>query len=323
MKFHSENPTLAKKTSLLLIAFFLCVLVVYFRWQYKPNSKMPIGQRFSQVAIDGLPNCIRVCQGVYSGGQPEPEVGFESLSNLGIKTIISVDGALPDVESAAKLGLKYVHLPHGYDGINREQAVLLSKAIGDLDGPYYVHCHHGKHRSPAAAAVACIGRGIFNSNQGLQLLSDAGTSTEYRGLYQSVAGAVKFESTELDKLEAKFPERVPGGPLVESMVEIEKHFKAINLIAENQWDRSPTHPDLDAAHEALLMFEQFAELVRSETEAQREYRKILNHSKNQALRLHELLSKSKATGSFDDSMAKRLIHDIKSDCRICHRKFRD
>ena len=284
---------------------------------------MPIGHQFSQIAMKGLPNCILVCQGIYSGGQPVSEVGFESLSKLGIKTIISVDGALPDVESAAKLGLRYVHLPHGYDGIDRDQAALLSKAIGELDGPFYVHCHHGKHRSPAAAAVACIGRGIFDSNQGLQLLNVAGTSTDYRGLYQSVAGAVKFESAELDRVEAEFPERVPGGPLVESMVEIEKHFKALNVLAENEWDLAPNQPDLDAAHEALLMFEQFAELVRSETEGQREYIAILNHSKNQALRLHELLTKSEATGSFDDSMAKRLLHDIKSDCRICHRKFRD
>ena len=297
--------------------------MLHFRWQYKPISNIPAGHRFKQVAIEGLPNCIRVCQEIYSGGQPESEVGFESLSKLGIKTIISVDGALPDVESAAKLGLKYVHLPHGYDGIDREQAVLLSKAIGELDGPFYVHCHHGKHRSPAATAVACIGQGIFSSNQGLQLLSAAGTSTDYTGLYQSVAGAVKFDSTELDSVAAEFPERVPGGPLVESMVEIEKHFKAIYVFAENEWNHAPTHPDLDAAHEALLMFEQFAELVRSETEGQRDYIAILNHSKNQALRLHKLLSKTEATGSFDDSMAKRLIHDIQSDCRICHRKFRD
>src|SRR5258706_10041968 len=67
-----------------------------------------------------LPNALQVHPQVISGGQPEGEAGFVELKGLGIKTIISVDGAKPDVEMAKKYGLRYVHLPHGYDGIPEE-----------------------------------------------------------------------------------------------------------------------------------------------------------------------------------------------------------
>lgn len=40
---------------------------------------------------------------------------------------------------------------------------------------------------------------------------------------------------------------VPGSPLVESMVEIEKHFDTIIRFAENGWAPLPAHLDLDAA----------------------------------------------------------------------------
>ena len=101
-----------------------------------------------------LPNALQVHLQVISGGQPEGEAGFAELKGLGIKTIISVDGAKPDLELAKKFGLRYVHLPHGYDGIPEERVEELAKAVRDLPGPIYIHCHHGKHRSPAAASAA-------------------------------------------------------------------------------------------------------------------------------------------------------------------------
>src|SRR5262245_46397548 len=64
-----------------------------------------------------LPNAFRLHTKVISGGQPDGELAFAKLKELGVKTIISVDGARPEVELAKKYGLRYVHLPHGYDGV--------------------------------------------------------------------------------------------------------------------------------------------------------------------------------------------------------------
>ena len=109
-----------------------------------------------KLGSEHLPNSYRVTEKMISGGQPDGEAGFRELRDLGVKTIVSVDGAKPDVELAKKYGLRYVHLPHGYDGISDVRLKELAKAVRDLPGTIYIHCHHGKHRSPAAAAAACV-----------------------------------------------------------------------------------------------------------------------------------------------------------------------
>src|SRR5438094_677830 len=96
---------------------------------------------------DGSPGENRppTCGGCSS---PDGDEGFHSLQQLGIKTIVSVDGARPEVDLARKYGLRYVHLPIGYDAVPREQALRIARAIRDLPGPVYIHCHHGRHRGP-------------------------------------------------------------------------------------------------------------------------------------------------------------------------------
>ncbi|MGE0610114.1 MAG: hypothetical protein AB7O62_23685, partial [Pirellulales bacterium] len=74
-----------------------------------------------RLPVEHLPNAIRLHPKVVSGGQPEGEAAFAELRDLGIKTVISVDGARPAVPLAKKYGLRYVHLPHGYDGVPEQR----------------------------------------------------------------------------------------------------------------------------------------------------------------------------------------------------------
>jgi protein tyrosine phosphatase (PTP) superfamily phosphohydrolase (DUF442 family) len=99
--------------------------------------------------LPGLHNVHRLSDKLISGSSPDGAVGFQSLKQLGVRTIISVDGAKPDVEAAKQAGLRYVHLPIGYGGVSEEQGLRLARAVHDLPGPIYLHCHHGKHRGPA------------------------------------------------------------------------------------------------------------------------------------------------------------------------------
>src|SRR5262249_44958593 len=88
-----------------------------------------------RLEIRGIENPFRLAPGLYSAGDPHGAGALTALKTLGIRTIISVDGATPDVEAARKLGLRYVHLPFGYDGVPREQAVRFVKAVQTLPGP--------------------------------------------------------------------------------------------------------------------------------------------------------------------------------------------
>jgi protein tyrosine phosphatase (PTP) superfamily phosphohydrolase (DUF442 family) len=112
------------------------------------------GPAFTRLEISGIHNAFRVTDKVYSGSQPEGDEAFVALAKLGVKTIISVDGSKPDVEAAHKHGLRYIHLPFGYDGVPTNRIVELAKAAETLSGPIFVHCHHGLPRGPTAVAAS-------------------------------------------------------------------------------------------------------------------------------------------------------------------------
>src|SRR5215218_4845298 len=82
-----------------------------------------------RLAIRGIENTFRLSPRLYSGGDPHGVEAFAALKSLGIRTIISVDGVTPDVEAAKRLSIRYVHLPIGYDGVPRDQALRMVKAV--------------------------------------------------------------------------------------------------------------------------------------------------------------------------------------------------
>ncbi len=147
--------------------------------------------KLERLPVKHLTNAIRVHAKVISGGLPEGELAFAALKELGVKTIVSVDGAKPDVELAAKYDLKYIHLPHGYDGVPETRDVNWRKLCVIELVLIYIHCHHGKHRSPPAASVACVANGWIAPAQALGVLEFAGTSRDYRGLYESVEKCIQ------------------------------------------------------------------------------------------------------------------------------------
>ena len=273
----------------------------------------------------GLPNLYQPCESIYSGGQPDGEVGFRQLAELGVKTIISVDGARPNVGLAQQYGLTYVHLPHGYGGIDPEHAIKLTKAVQSSDGPVYLHCHHGKHRSPAATAVVCIGLGLLEKQPAIRFLERAGTSAHYVGLYRSVSASDPISAEVLNKINYDFPSVAPGTPLVQSMVAIEEHFAAIAKMIEQDGVPPVDSPDLSVTHEALLLSEQFAELVRQSQVADtdpksKEYLDAMKRSHEHSDQLYQLLSPK---ADFSPVKASKIIEQLRNNCSSCHRTFRD
>ncbi len=108
------------------------------------------------------------------------------LAKLGVKTIVSVDGIAPNVEAAKKYGMRYVHVPIGYDGIDESAQALLTRVATDIKGTIYIHCHHGKHRGPAAAAIVCRVDDGRPAEAAMIILEKAGTGKEYPGLWRDV-----------------------------------------------------------------------------------------------------------------------------------------
>jgi protein tyrosine phosphatase (PTP) superfamily phosphohydrolase (DUF442 family) len=267
-----------------------------------------------------IENFFRLTEKVYSGSSPEKEAAFAALQQRGIKTIISVDGGKPNVEAARKFGLRYVHLPIGYDSVPTNRVAELVQTATTSPGPIYVHCHHGQHRGPAGAAVICLSEG-WTPAQALRWLKQAGTSTNYTGLYKSV-GEFKRPSPEaLANVPANLPEKMEVSPLVDTMVEIDARLDHLKLVKEAGYKPPPAHPDINAAHEALLLHELFKELVRS-PEAQKQdqdYQTKLAEAEQLAHDLYTVLN----VGSVSNEKADAAFQKFNNSCLACHKAHRN
>lgn len=299
-------------------------LVLIFATMHGFAQEQPPAAKLEKLNNPKLPNAIRVHEKVISGGQPDGDRAFAELASLGVKTIISVDGAKPDVAAARKHGLRYVHLPHGYDGISDERVKELAKAVKDLPGPIYIHCHHGKHRSPAAAASACVAAGQIAPSSALSILKTAGTNENYRGLYAAAQNAKLIDAKLIAELKADFPEVAKIPPFAEAMVALEHTHDQLKSIAAAGWKSPSDHPDLDPAHETLLLREHFTEMLRTEHVAKQPdaFRDLLKQSEQAAKQLEDVL-KSAPLSASTIAKAKTALESVNQKCAACHKTYRD
>jgi cytochrome c556/protein tyrosine phosphatase (PTP) superfamily phosphohydrolase (DUF442 family) len=276
----------------------------------------------ARVDAPGLPNVYRLTDRLYSGGSPDGDAGFASLQKLGIQTVISVDGARPDVERARKYGLRYAHLPIGYDGVPDEQALRIARAARDLPGPVYLHCHHGKHRGPAAAAVVrlCLDEGC-TVEQAVAEMRRAGTDPRYAGLYAAPQTLRRPTPAELDRVPAEFPEVAAVAALAQVMVEIDERWDHLKQVRAAGWQAPANHPDLDPPHEALQLEEHYREASRRPEVGERseEFRRWLTEAEEAAKELEGVLRPAPRDGD----AVERAFRRAGEACSRCHAKYRD
>lgn len=273
--------------------------------------------------VDGLHNVFRLTGRLYSGDGPDGDTAFATLKKLGIQTIVSVDGAKPDLERARKFGMRYVHVPIGYSGIPHEKTMLLAKTLQVMSGPIYIHCHHGKHRGPAAAAIAwlCLEAGP-TPKDALAFLRVAGTDPRYAGLFKSVEHFRRASKEELLEIPEKLPEAVHATGLTQSMVALDHAFDNLKLARAASWKMPKDHPDIDPAHEALLLVEGYRESQRLPDVGKRphDFQKWLDDGHNGAKELELLLRKKDGINLEQVEAAFRRAARI---CSQCHTKYRD
>jgi protein tyrosine phosphatase (PTP) superfamily phosphohydrolase (DUF442 family) len=274
-------------------------------------------QEATPVREPHLENAYWLTESVISGAQPDGEEAFRELASLGVKTVISVDGARPDVATARKYGLRYVHLPIGYDGVPRERALELAKAIEELEGPVYVHCHHGQHRGPAAAAVACVVAGKMDNARAVDTMKTLGTGAQYIGLWKSAREAKKADASELRDLRVEFRESALVPPLAEAMVSLDGVFERLGLAAKAGWKKPAEHPDVDPAHEALRAREIVVEIMR--TDGLKAHPEAFRELMEAARSASERLELSLRVGESGD----RAFAILKQTCTDCHKTLRN
>ena len=273
------------------------------------------------VDYPGLHNVVAYAAGVYSGSVPEGADGFESLRRLGVRTVISVDGAEPDLAPAKERGLRYVHLPITYGGIPEARKLEIARAVRDLPKPVFVHCHHGKHRSAGAAGAALVSLGELTPAQAVDRMKVSGTAPDYKGLYACAAGATKVLPAVLDAVSNDFPEVLRPQGTVKTMVETDVAVENLKAAQRAGWRPPADHPDLSPAAEAGRL----ADLLRHlkddrHTAAQPPaYLAAMLESSRLAAKLEQGLIAPAAPREELDLRFKAVL----KSCKDCHQGYRD
>lgn len=282
--------------------------------------KLPQPQQAAVASYPGLHNVVAFSEGIYSGSVPEASAGFESLKALGIKTVLSVDGAIPDVASAEAQGLRYVHLPITYAGMTDERKLEIARAVRDLPHPIYIHCHHGKHRSAAATGAAAVTLGLLTPEQAAERMKVSGTAPSYKGLWKCVALSTLASADQLERADATFPKTRQTSSMVQTMVEIDEINDHLKLIEAAGWTVPNHHPDLVPAAEAGRMADAFRTLHANDPSKSEpgEFLAWLDLASTHATTLEESLVASKSPAEL--SAAFKLVGQ---SCKDCHAKYRD
>jgi protein tyrosine phosphatase (PTP) superfamily phosphohydrolase (DUF442 family) len=285
------------------------------------SGAAPLRAEPARLEAAGLHNVFRLSDRLYSGSAPEGDAGFASLRALGVRTVLSVDGARPDAERARAHGLRYVHLPVGYDGVPPGQGLRIARAVRDLPGPVYVHCHHGRHRGPAAAAVALLSLDqTCPVADAVAWMRRAGTDPHYAGLYACVERLRRPSPADLDGAAADFPEAVDPPALAQAMVDIDERWGRLQEVRAAGWRAPPGHPDVDPPHEALQLTEQLREAARLPEVSRRPeaFRRRLAEAEEAALGLEAALRRGG-----DGTEAEKRYQAAAAACARCHGTFRD
>ncbi|MCA9233887.1 MAG: cytochrome c [Planctomycetales bacterium] len=283
------------------------------------DSAAEHGARSTTIAhkVEGpseLQNLMQLSPRLYSGGEPHAADAFAELARRGIKTIVSVDGARPDVAEAKRHGLRYIHIPIGYDGVDKHAQLSLVRLMREADEPIYVHCHHGKHRGPAAAAVACLAAGEMSREQAIDYLVHAGTGKQYAGLWRDVSG---FTPPAANEPLPELVETAKVATLAAAMADLDRAWDRLKLCADADWQTPPDHADLTPAHEALLVYEALRESRRTLTGPRAALAADLKRAEKIAARLRDSLE----TG--DSAAASQQLTALEQSCTQCHAEHRN
>ena len=259
-----------------------------------------------RLTAPGIDNFHRLASGLYSGSQPRDRSSFEALAKLGVKTIVSVDGGNPDASAARDFGIRTVHLPLGYNGIDTAQSARLIKAARTLPGPIYIHCRHGQHRGPAAAALVAMATEGWTVTQALGWLKTAGTSRDYPGLYNALKMFQIPSNTELTVVPDDWPDSTEIPMATQAMLDIDAC-----------WERLKASPNPAVASELVRHYRGLAHAPSFGED----FHKRLLQAIDNAEALRERLEQSPLP--LDKADREITLERSGRDCKTCHEAHRN
>lgn len=284
-----------------------------------PEAQISATPKLQRLEDDpALHQLIQLSPNIYSGAAPVGPESFALLADMGIRTLVCVDSARPDVEGAAAFGLRYLHIPIGYDLIPREAELAIAAALEEGDGPYFFHCHHGKHRGPAAAAIALRTDSNCPASVALDVLELAGTSTNYPGLWRDVE---QWTPPTADEARPKLVAIAEVSDFEGAMAATDRTWDTLKWVRDADWGVPPDHPDIDPKHEAKLLVEGLEACLKNppaELLTNGDFEERMEAAVGHARALRDGVLEA-----LDPAVLEERFQAVSRSCKDCHRDYRD
>lgn len=284
--------------------------------QDTPSQTAPLPNGMQRLNVPGIENLIQVTESIYSGGEPT-SAGLEHLQALGVKILVSVDGLSPDRETAEKLGMRYVHIPMGYDGIDTVQLQDFITLMTQQQNKIFFHCHHGKHRGPAAVAACLLIAKKVSKEQAIQFMRGAGTAKEYGGLYRSIheLDISAYQPQEFSQLLKKSHAK----SMAQWMAELDRAWEIV------QEQQKTAEAEIDTDQLTII-----AEAFRESARAVDKDKEIYGDSSATEKLIRWLSECEKETRHIQGQVqtkahqkARALVEALAKRCADCHTKYRN
>ncbi len=277
----------------------------------------------------GLHNVFQLSERIISGSEPHGEEAIAALAGMGVKTILSVDGKVPDAATAERYGMRYVHVPIQYKGITEDEVAKIAKTFRELEGPFFVHCFHGQHRGPAAAAIGRIAvDGVDRERAIAEMRQWCGTASKYEGLYKAVATTAVPTAAETAQYAFDFTPAHRFSGTRDAMISLTRHWDNVKLLQKRGFQVDPEHPDLDPLQEVTQVHQLYSacmELGETATYPD-DYRQWMQAGFDGSAQLVRFLSDCTASGTAPATVAAELeaaYKAVNKSCTDCHKVYRD
>lgn len=141
----------ARKLTVNRVQAFL--LVILFGASVSAQAGTRQSDKFPQVKID---NFGQMDEHLYRGEQPNEE-DYKALADLGIKVIVDLrNDPRPFAKQATEAaGMRYVNIPMSDKKRPSDTQIeqFLALTQNKSEGPFYIHCKGGRHRTGVMGAV--------------------------------------------------------------------------------------------------------------------------------------------------------------------------
>jgi protein tyrosine phosphatase (PTP) superfamily phosphohydrolase (DUF442 family) len=269
-----------------------------------------------------LPSAFRFSDKLITGASPDSDDCYEALQELGVKTIISVDGEFPDETRAEKYGMKYIHLPIPYKEVPKERALELAKAVRDMPGPIFMHCACGRLRSPAAAGVVSVILGSMSKMDAWNALVQAKSPGNYVRMYQCTQEFEKVDPVVLDNLRPEFKAKADVARITTRMDDMYKPWSRLDEARRLGWQIPETRKDLKVEEDILKIIDISIEISKwPEMRKTDAMVKMRADNESELAKFLQLWRKSSG-----DDRAKELtkgFFQMTKSCDLCHDEYRN